>query len=128
MKGFRDFLMQGNLIELATAVIIGASFNAVVGAFTDLLMSLISRVIGGEPDFSQITIPYIDVNIGVFITTLVSFVMVAAVVYFFVIKPYTAMKAAVAARLQADKAAEPPAPTTDELLAEIRDLLKARNS
>lgn len=128
MKGFRDFLMQGNLIELATAVIIGASFNTVVGAFTQLIMDVIALIAGGEPDFSAVTIPYINLNVGVFLTALVSFIIVAAVVYFFVIKPYTAMQAAVAARLKADSEAEPAAPTTDELLAEIRDLLKARNA
>ncbi|MFT3876901.1 MAG: large conductance mechanosensitive channel protein MscL [Propioniciclava sp.] len=126
MKGFRDFLMQGNLVELATAVIIGTSFAAVVESFTQFILDFIG-MFGGQPDFSQVTIPFTDLNIGVFLTSLLSFIMVSAIVYFFVIKPYTAMKAASDARLKADKAAEPAAPTTDELLAEIRDLLKARN-
>ena len=62
----------------------------------------------------------------VFITALISFIMIAAVVYFMVIKPYQALKEAADARLKADTDAEAPAPTTDELLAEIRDLLKTR--
>ena len=61
-----------------------------------------------------------------FITALISFIMIAAVVYFMVIKPYQALKEAADARLKADTDAEAPAPTTDELLAEIRDLLKTR--
>ncbi len=127
MKGFKEFLMQGNLIDLAVAVIIGAAFGDVVKAFTKIIMDFIG-LIGGQPDFSQVVLPYVNVNVGVFLTALVSFVMIAAVVYFFVIKPYQAMKAAAEARLKATTDAAAPAPTTDELLAEIRDLLKARQA
>ena len=118
MKGFKEFLMQGNLIDLAVAVIIGAAFGDVVKAFTKIIMDFIG-LIGGQPDFSQVVLPYVNVNVGVFLT---------AVVYFFVIKPYQAMKAAAEARLKATTDAAAPAPTTDELLAEIRDLLKARQA
>ena len=117
--------MQGNLIDLAVAVIIGAAFGDVVKAFTKIIMDFIG-LIGGQPDFSQVVLPYVNINVGVFLTALVSFGMIAAVVYFFVIKPYQAMKAAAEARLKATTDAVAPAPTTDELLAEIRDLLKAR--
>ena len=123
MKGFRDFLMQGNLIELATAVIIAGAFGRVVEAFTKIIMDIVALVAGGEPNFDSVAIG--GVNVGVFITAVVSFVMIAAVVYFLVIKPYQALTEAAAARLKAKKDAEIPAPTTDELLAEIRDLLKA---
>ena len=119
MKGFKDFLMQGNLIELATAVIIGAAFGKVVEAFTKIIMDFIG-LIGGQPDFSKVTIPYVNINIGVFLTALVSFVIVAGAVYFFVIKPYQALQARLA-----KPAEEVEAPTTDSLLVEIRDLLKA---
>ena len=124
MKGFRDFLMQGNLIELATAVIIGASFSKVVDAFTGIIMGFIG-LIGGQPDFSAVAIPYLNINVGVFINAVVAFVIVAAVLYFFIIKPYTALKD----RADKNKAVEvtAEAPSTDELLTEIRDLLKARN-
>ena len=119
MKGFKDFLMQGNLIELATAVIIGAAFGKVVEAFTKIIMDFIG-LIGGQPDFSKVTIPYLNINIGVFLTALVSFVIVAGDVFFFVIKPYQALQARLA-----KPAEEVEAPTTDSLLVEIRDLLKA---
>lgn len=127
MKGFKDFLMQGNLIDLAVAVIIGASFGQVVTSFTKVIMDFIG-LFGGQPDFSQVTLPLVNINIGVFITSLVSFVILATIVYFFVIKPYQALKAVAEKRLNAETDAEAPAPTTDELLAEIRDLLRARDN
>ncbi|MFV0428150.1 MAG: large conductance mechanosensitive channel protein MscL [Arachnia sp.] len=121
MKGFKEFLMQGNLIELAVAVIIATSFGSVVESFTQIILDFIG-LFGGQPDFSQVTIPGLGINIGVFITALVSFIMVAAVVYFFILKPYKAFQ-------DRDKADEPAAaPTTDELLIEIRDLLKQQRS
>lgn len=121
MKGFKDFLMQGNLIDLAVAVIIGAAFGDVVGAFTQIIMDLIGAL-GGQPDFSQVVIPGIGINVGVFITALVTFVIIAASVYFLLIKPYTMFKE----KFVKEEAAEA-TPTTEELLAEIRDLLKANN-
>ncbi|QIK71667.1 large conductance mechanosensitive channel protein MscL [Propioniciclava coleopterorum] len=124
MKEFKEFLMQGSLVQLATAVIIGAAFGDVVKAFTQIIMDFIG-LIGGQPDFSQVVIPGINVNIGVFLTALVSFVIIAAVVFFGVIKPYNALQARMKKNKEAEVAVE--APTTDELLAEIRDLLKARN-
>ncbi len=120
MKGFKDFLMQGNIVDLAVAVIIGAAFGKVVDAFTKLIMDFIGLV-GGEPDFSQVTIPYININIGVFITAVVSFLIVSASVYFLVIKPFTAVKE----RFAKDEA-EDTTPSTEDLLAEIRDLLQAQ--
>lgn len=125
MKGFKDFLMQGNLIELATAVILAGAFGKVVESFTKIVLDFISLA-GGTPDFSTVTIPGANINVGVFITSLISFIAIAAIVYFFVIKPYLHLKEAQERRLDANTAPESPAPTTDELLAEIRDLLKDR--
>ena len=121
MKGFKDFLMRGNLIDLAVAFILGASFNAVVQAFSKLILSLIS-MIGGQPNFDNVAIG--SVNVGVFITAVVSFVVVAAILYFGLVKPMNMLKA----RLDAKKEAEPPAETTEQLLAEIRDLLANTNT
>lgn len=115
MKGFRDFLMRGNLIDLAVAFILGASFNAVVTAFTKIIMDLIG-LIGGNPDFGTVAVG--GVNIGQFLTALVSFVIMAAVLYFGVVRPYKLLQGKLA-----KKKDEPAPPTTDELLAEIRDLL-----
>ena len=108
MAGFKEFLMRGNLIDLAVAFILGASFGNVVTAFTK---------IGGNPDFSTVAIG--GVNIGVFITAVVSFVIMAAVLYFGVVKPYETIR-----RMTSRPAVDEPAkPSSEDLLVEIRDLL-----
>lgn len=90
MSGFKDFLMRGNLIEVAVAFIIGAVFGDVTKSFTQLVMDVIAKVIGGNPDFSSVTIG--GVNVGVFITSVISFVITAAVVYFGIVMPYNKLK------------------------------------
>ncbi|MDR2564491.1 MAG: large conductance mechanosensitive channel protein MscL [Bifidobacteriaceae bacterium] len=118
MKGFRDFLMRGNLIDLAVAFILGASFGAVVKDFTKIIMDLIGLV-GGNPDFGTVKIG--SINVGNFLTALVSFVIVSAVLYFGIVRPYQLLKD------KLTKDAEPAPPTTDELLTEIRDLLAKKS-
>ncbi len=120
MKGFKDFLMRGNLVDLAVAFVLGAAFTAVVTSFTKIIMSLIGLV-GGQPNFDSVAIG--PVNIGTFITAVVSFVIVAAVLYFGLVRPVEILKS----RSEEKKAEEPAEPTTDELLTEIRDLLARRN-
>ncbi|MDF2146785.1 large conductance mechanosensitive channel protein MscL [Knoellia sp. p5-6-4] len=118
MKGFRDFVMRGNLVELAVAFVMGAAFATVVTAFTAMLMSLLGKV-GGQPDFDNYRPG--GVPVGVFLTALVSFIIIAAVVYFFVVKPYEA------ARERFVRQEEDAAPPEDvQLLREIRDLLAGR--
>lgn len=121
MKGFRDFLMRGNLIEVAVAFIIGVAFSSVTTSFTKLVMDVIGKVIGGQPDFSAVNIA--GVNVGVFITAVISFVITAAVVYFGIVTPYETIKKHL---IKPKPATEEAAPTSEELLAEIRDLLKAQ--
>jgi large conductance mechanosensitive channel len=121
MAGFKDFLMRGNLIDVAVAFIIGAAFGTVTTSFTKLVMDLIGKMIGGQPDFSSVTVG--GVNIGVFITAVISFVITAAVVYFGIVKPYEIVKK----KTIKPKADEAGAPTSEELLSEIRDLLKAQS-
>jgi large conductance mechanosensitive channel len=84
MKGFKEFLMRGNLMDLAIAVIIGGAFGAVVSSFTDVVLSVIG-LIGGNPDFSTVRLG--PILVGPFINAVVSFVIIAAVVYFGIIKP-----------------------------------------
>ncbi|MDR0285905.1 MAG: MscL family protein, partial [Propionibacteriaceae bacterium] len=72
MKGFRHFLMRGNLIDLAVAFILGASFTAVVTAFTSIIMSLLSRI-GGQPNFDAVTVG--GIKVGPFITAAISFLV-----------------------------------------------------
>lgn len=115
MKGFKDFVMRGNLVELAVAFIIATAFAAVVKTFTDLLLGIIGKA-GGKPDFNAYKPQGLPV--GTFLTALVSFLIVAAIVYFFVVKPYEAAKARFS-RTEVDAA-------PDEeivLLREIRDAL-----
>jgi large conductance mechanosensitive channel len=110
MKGFKQFIMRGNVLDLAVAVVIGAAFGAVVTALVkDLITPLIAAIVG-KPDFSAIQF---EVNgskfpIGDFINALVSFLLVAAAVYFFVIVPMNALMA----RMRRGEA--PPDPTTKE--------------
>jgi large conductance mechanosensitive channel len=111
--------MRGNLIDLAVAFILGAAFGAVVSTFTQIIMDLIGLV-GGNPNFDTVTIG--EVNVGRFLTALVSFLIVSAVLYFGIVRPYQLVKN----KLSKEAAAQPSAPTTDELLTEIRDLLAAQ--
>ncbi|MEU6780381.1 large conductance mechanosensitive channel protein MscL [Nonomuraea angiospora] len=94
MSGFKRFLMQGNVIDLAVAVVIGAAFNSIVQSFVaDLLTPLISAF-GGLPDFSslKVTVGRSNFMYGNFINAVISFLMVAAVIYFLLVKPYTHLK------------------------------------
>ncbi|MFI6391437.1 large conductance mechanosensitive channel protein MscL [Nonomuraea sp. NPDC050547] len=99
MSGFKKFLMQGNVIDLAVAVVIGAAFTAIVNSFVaDLLTPLISAF-GGMPDFSSLKfmIGRSSFNYGNFINALISFLLVAGVVYFLIVRPYTSYKDRLAA-------------------------------
>jgi large conductance mechanosensitive channel len=89
IKGLKDFLFRGNVIDLAVAVVIGAAFGAVVTAFVkDLLTPLIAALVG-KPDFSELTLTINNSRFlyGDFINALVSFLLVGAAVYFFVVVP-----------------------------------------
>lgn len=119
MKGFKDFILRGNLVELAVAFIIGAAFGRVVEAFTGMLMDVIGKL-GGTPDFSAWKID--GISVGTFLTALVSFLILATVVYFGVVLPYNK------ARERFATPEEDPAPTQEQLLGEIRDLLKAQQA
>ena len=121
LKEFKDFLMQGNLIELAVAVVIGTAFGAVIASLVaDLLTPLIAAIFGKQ-DFSALTftINGSEFSYGNFINALIAFVMVAAAIFFAVIKPYNKLRAM---RAKEEEAA-PPAEDI-ALLTEIRDLLK----
>ncbi|MDP3969133.1 MAG: large conductance mechanosensitive channel protein MscL [Nocardioides sp.] len=118
IHGFRDFVLKGNLVELAVAFIMATAFATVVMAFTDVLMGFVGKL-GGQPDFRNATL--LDVNVGVFVNALIAFLIIAAVVYFFVVTPYE--KA-----LTRFKKEEPVEAKADEVLVleEIRDLLAQR--
>ncbi|WP_134739981.1 MscL family protein [Nocardioides sp. 503] len=119
MTGFKNFILRGNLIDLAVAFIIGGAFATVVTSFTEMLLSAIAKVLGGkEPDFNDWTPG--DIAVGSFLTALVAFLILAAVVYFFVVTPY------VAAKERFFPSPDPGTPEDVKLLQEIRDLLASR--
>ena len=95
LKGFRDFILRGNVVDLAVAVVIGAAFGAVVTALVaDLFTPLIAAIIG-KPDFSALTFTINDSKFlyGAFINALIAFVAIAVVIYFFVVVPMNAINA-----------------------------------
>ena len=118
LTGFRQFLLRGNVIDLAVAVVIGGAFGAVIAALVkDLLTPLIAAIVG-QPDFSAITF---TVNgsqflIGDFINALLSFVLIAAVVYFFVVLPVNAIAAR---RARGEAPADPTTKKCPECLSEV---------
>jgi large conductance mechanosensitive channel len=95
VRGFRAFLLRGNVVELATAVVIGVAFGVVITAFVKDLVTPLIAAIGGQPDFSSMsfTVNNSKFPYGDFLNAFLAFVLVAAVIYFLVIVPYTAMTA-----------------------------------
>jgi len=94
LKGFKQFILRGNVIDLAVAVVIGAAFGAVVTAFvTNILNPLIAAIVG-KPDFSAFsaTINGGVISYGLFLNALISFLLIAAAVYFFMVAPMNAWK------------------------------------
>jgi large conductance mechanosensitive channel len=121
VKEFREFLFRGNVVDLAVAVVIGAAFTAIV---TSLVADIITPLLGilGIPDFSTwvIQVGDAEMRIGAFLNTLISFVIIAAVIFFGVIKPMN--------RLMPKKEAPPAGPSEVDLLTEIRDELRKGTS
>jgi large conductance mechanosensitive channel len=125
LKGFKDFLLRGNVVELAVAVVIGAAFTAVVGAFTDsFLTPLIGLATGGGALGGTFTVDDQTFDYGAILSQVVTFVLTAAVVYFVVVLP---MKTVMEGRKRGEETG-PAQPTQVELLVEIRNLLRAQQS
>jgi large conductance mechanosensitive channel len=124
-KGFKDFLMRGNVVDLAVAVVVGTAFGAVVTAFANDFIGGIIGAIGGTPDFGDAgpTVNESKIVMGSTLTALIYFLIVAAAVYFFVVLPMNALLE----RRKRGQEPEVEAPTEDVvLLQEIRDLLRER--
>jgi len=118
VSGFKNFVLRGNLVELAVAFVMGIAFAAVVTATVNLLMDVIGKL-GGKPDFSDYNPG--GVSVGAWITAVITFVILAAVVYFVIVLPYTK------ARERYFPSEEPGTPEDVKLLQEIRDLLAAQS-
>ena len=119
MTGFKNFILRGNLVELAVAFIMGAAFATVVTATVRVIMDLIGKV-GHQDKFSNYQPG--GVHVGAWLTAVISFLILSAVVYFLIVKPYTAAKT----RYFPDES--PGEPADIALLTEIRDLLAARST
>jgi len=119
LKGFKDFISRGNVIDLAVGVIMGGAFGAIV---TSLVVDVITPTLGmvfGKPDFSGIVIG--SIMVGKFLNAVIAFLLVSTGVYFFIVVPINRLKAPAVAP------PPPPGPTPQErLLTEIRDLLARR--
>jgi large conductance mechanosensitive channel len=115
-KGFRAFIARGNVIDMAVGIIIGAAFGAIVESLVKDLITPIIGMLGGQPDFSAIKIG--SIAIGSFLNSVVTFLIKAAGLYFFVVLPFNSA----ASRL----ATAPPPNPQETLLREIRDLLVAQ--
>ncbi|MBB4917748.1 large conductance mechanosensitive channel protein MscL [Streptosporangium saharense] len=90
INGFKNFLLRGNVVDLAVAVVIGAAFTAIVNSFVSDILTPFIAAIGGRPDFSALTLRIGggEIKYGLFLNALISFLMVAAVIYFLVVRPY----------------------------------------
>lgn len=127
LRGFRDFLMRGNVIDLAVAVVIGAAFTAVVKSFSDFIINPLIAVFGGINaagfGFQLTDNPKTFIDIGAVITASIQFVITAGVVYFIVVMPMKRAQERLKRGVPEPESVIPPEPQI-VLLTEIRDLLK----
>jgi large conductance mechanosensitive channel len=132
IKGFRDFILRGNVIELAVAVVIGTAFNSVVTQFSKSFIEPVIRLLSGGSAFSGIwylkgkkgAADAVAIDFGAFLNALLAFFITAAVVYFIFVYPMNRL----AERRKRGESPEPEAPSDEvRLLTEIRDALVAGN-
>jgi large conductance mechanosensitive channel len=117
LKGFRDFIARGNIVDLASAVIIGVAFSSIVDSLVKDIITPVIGMLGGQPDFSALKIG--SIAIGNFINAVISFLIKAFAVYFMIVIPFN--------RFAAKRATAPaPPPPSEQYLKEIRDLLAKR--
>ena len=125
LKGFREFITRGNVLDLAVAVVIGAAFTAVINSVVNGLINPLIAAIFGKPnldDVANFTVNNATFSIGVILTAVVNFLLVAAAVYFVIVMPYNKIRD----RFKTDEEEA----TAEEitLLREIRDALTSRSS
>ena len=129
LEGFKNFILRGNVIDLAVGVVIGAAFTAVVTAFSDNIINPLIASVGGA-DYSGLGFHIISGNdatfldFGALITAAINFLLIAAVVYFVIVAPMNKLDE----MQKRNRGIQPdaPAPTETELLTEIRDLLSEK--
>lgn len=118
LKGFKNFIARGNVIDLAVGVIIGAAFGGIVDSLTKDIITPIIGLLGGQPDFSAIK-PF-GVGVGNFINAVISFLIKAAGLYFLIVLPSN--------RFAIRLAPTPVATPTETLLTDIRDILSRKSA
>ena len=128
LKGFKDFLMRGNVVDLAVAVVIGAAFTKVVGGVLQGVINPLIAAVAGKPNLDsvgQFTLHQANFSIGLVLTPLVNFVFVAAAIYLLVVMPLNQL----AARRARGVEPQSGAPSEEvALLTEIRDCLRVPSS
>ena len=127
IKEFRDFILRGNVVDLAVAVILGAAFGTVVTAFASSFITPLIAAMGGKPDFGDLLfrINGAAFTYGQFLNALIAFLIIAAVIFFLVVRPMNT----VMARIKRDDEPASDAPAEDVvLLTEIRDLLREQRA
>lgn len=127
IKGFKEFIMRGNVIDLAVAVVVGTALTAVIDTFVSGIINPLIAMFGGQPSLASITLTINNAvfHIGSVIDAIITFVIIAAAVYFVIVVPMNK----VIERRKAGLEPEPdPATPETELLTEIRDLLKERSN
>jgi large conductance mechanosensitive channel len=116
LKGFRDFILRGNVVDLAVAVIIGGAFNTIVGSLVKDVLSQLIAAVAGRPDFSAVVVKIhgTPIYVGNFLNATISFAIVASVVYFGVVAPLNALLA----RVNKRATPLPPGPPTTKICGE----------
>jgi large conductance mechanosensitive channel len=129
LTGFKQFILRGNIIDLAVAVVVGTAFTALVTSLVKNIFTPLIAAIGGQPDFAALhfKIHHSVFTYGAFINDLISFLVIAAVIYFLVVTPLAKL-ADRRARGQVPVEQEPVLSDEARLLIEIRDLLAARET
>jgi len=125
LSEFKAFVLKGNVVDLAVGVVIGASFKSVVDSVVADLITPLIGAIGGNPDFSSFVVG--PLSIGKFLNAIIAFVILAAVVFFLVVKPMNHLMERMKKKAETQPEAAP-LPEDVKLLMEIRDLMKAGQS
>jgi large conductance mechanosensitive channel len=127
LKEFRTFILRGNAIDLAVAVVLGAAFGAVVNSLVQDIVTPIIAIVFGKPGFADLTITINDavIRYGAFLNAVFSLLTIGAAVFFLVVKPVNLL---MARRKAGDEPPPEAVPEDVVLLGEIRDLLKAQSS
>ena len=131
LKGFKEFISRGNVVELAVGVIIGAAFKNIVDALVDGIINPLIAAVIGKPDFSDAFILPLNgtnVKFGLLITAVINFLLMAFAIYLCIVVPMNKLAALRTAKEKAEKDAAPKISDEVQLLTEIRDALKSSGS